>query len=84
MAFWCFDEDTIEQAVERAGTKSGNKGFDDAMTAIEIGSRSLKNYERGNEMPDEMPTLRLSAYSSLFILHSSRFYEPTPERGNMR
>ena len=30
--------DTIEQAVERAGTKAGNKGFDAAMTAIEMGS----------------------------------------------
>lgn len=28
--------DTIEQAIERAGTKSGNKGFDCAMTAIEM------------------------------------------------
>ncbi|MCX7739302.1 MAG: 6,7-dimethyl-8-ribityllumazine synthase [Hydrogenothermaceae bacterium] len=28
--------DTIEQAVERAGTKMGNKGFDAAMTAIEM------------------------------------------------
>lgn len=28
--------ETIEQAVERAGTKSGNKGFDAAMTAIEM------------------------------------------------
>lgn len=28
--------DTIEQAVERAGTKSGNKGFDAAMSAIEM------------------------------------------------
>lgn len=27
--------DSIEQAIERAGTKSGNKGFDAAMTAIE-------------------------------------------------
>lgn len=26
----------IEQAVERAGTKSGNKGFDAAMTALEM------------------------------------------------
>lgn len=30
--------DTIEQAVERAGTKSGNKGFDAALTAIEMAS----------------------------------------------
>jgi 6,7-dimethyl-8-ribityllumazine synthase len=28
--------DTLEQAVERAGTKSGNKGFTAAMTAIEM------------------------------------------------
>jgi len=28
--------DTLEQAIERAGTKSGNKGFDAAMTAIEM------------------------------------------------
>jgi 6,7-dimethyl-8-ribityllumazine synthase len=28
--------DTIEQAIERAGTKSGNKGFDAALAAIEM------------------------------------------------
>ena len=28
--------DSIDQAVERAGTKAGNKGFDAAMTAIEM------------------------------------------------
>jgi 6,7-dimethyl-8-ribityllumazine synthase len=28
--------DTMEQAVDRAGLKSGNKGFDAAMTAIEM------------------------------------------------
>jgi 6,7-dimethyl-8-ribityllumazine synthase len=28
--------DTVEQAVDRAGTKSGNKGFDAAMTALEM------------------------------------------------
>jgi 6,7-dimethyl-8-ribityllumazine synthase len=28
--------DTIEQAVERAGTKSGNKGWDAALSAIEM------------------------------------------------
>ena len=28
--------DNIEQAIERAGTKSGNKGFEAAMTAIEM------------------------------------------------
>lgn len=30
--------DTIEQAIERAGTKSGNKGFDAALAAIEMAS----------------------------------------------
>jgi 6,7-dimethyl-8-ribityllumazine synthase len=28
--------DTIEQAIERAGTKAGNKGYDAAMTAVEL------------------------------------------------
>ena len=28
--------DSIEQAIERAGTKAGNKGVDAAMTAIEM------------------------------------------------
>jgi 6,7-dimethyl-8-ribityllumazine synthase len=28
--------DNIEQAIERAGTKAGNKGFDAAVTAIEM------------------------------------------------
>ncbi len=28
--------DTLEQAIERAGTKAGNKGFDAAMGAIEM------------------------------------------------
>ncbi len=30
--------DNIEQAVERAGTKAGNKGFDAAMSAMEMAS----------------------------------------------
>jgi 6,7-dimethyl-8-ribityllumazine synthase len=28
--------DTLEQALNRAGAKSGNKGFDAALTAIEM------------------------------------------------
>jgi len=37
--------DTLEQAIDRAGAKSGNKGFDAAMTAIEMGNlmRQLKD-----------------------------------------
>ena len=36
--------DTIEQAIERAGTKSGNKGWEAAVTAIEMANllRELK------------------------------------------
>lgn len=36
VAFGVLTCDTIDQAIERAGTKSGNKGFDAAMTAIEM------------------------------------------------
>ncbi|MCE5312577.1 MAG: 6,7-dimethyl-8-ribityllumazine synthase [Nitrospiraceae bacterium] len=36
IAFGVITSDTIEQAVERAGTKSGNKGWDAAVTAIEM------------------------------------------------
>ncbi len=35
IAFGVLTTDSIEQAIERAGTKSGNKGFEAAMTAIE-------------------------------------------------
>ncbi len=34
--FGVITTDTLEQAIERAGTKSGNKGFDAAMSAIEM------------------------------------------------
>lgn len=36
VSFGVLTTDTIEQAVERAGTKAGNKGFDAAMAAIEM------------------------------------------------
>ena len=36
IAFGVITCETIEQAVERAGTKSGNKGWDAAITAIEM------------------------------------------------
>lgn len=36
VVFGVLTTDTIEQAIERAGTKAGNKGFDAAMTAIEL------------------------------------------------
>ncbi|HOP29347.1 MAG TPA: 6,7-dimethyl-8-ribityllumazine synthase [Spirochaetota bacterium] len=34
--FGVLTTDSIEQAIERAGTKSGNKGFDAAMSAVEM------------------------------------------------
>ena len=34
--FGVLTTDSIEQAIERAGTKAGNKGFDAAMSAIEM------------------------------------------------
>ncbi len=34
--FGILTTDTLEQAIERAGTKAGNKGFDAAVTAIEM------------------------------------------------
>ena len=36
IAFGLLTTDTIEQAVERSGTKAGNKGADAAMTALEM------------------------------------------------
>ncbi|HEY3739697.1 MAG TPA: 6,7-dimethyl-8-ribityllumazine synthase [Bryobacteraceae bacterium] len=36
IAFGVLTTNTVEQAVDRAGAKSGNKGFDAALTAIEM------------------------------------------------
>ena len=36
VSFGILTTDTIEQAIERAGTKAGNKGFDAAMSVIEM------------------------------------------------
>ncbi len=36
VAFGILTTDTIEQAIERAGTKAGNKGWDAAVTAVEM------------------------------------------------
>ena len=36
ISFGVLTTDNIEQAIERAGTKAGNKGFDSAMAAIEM------------------------------------------------
>ncbi len=36
ISFGVLTTDTLEQAIERAGTKAGNKGFDAAVSAIEM------------------------------------------------
>jgi 6,7-dimethyl-8-ribityllumazine synthase len=36
VSFGVLTVDTIEQAIERAGTKAGNKGMDAAMSAVEM------------------------------------------------
>jgi 6,7-dimethyl-8-ribityllumazine synthase len=36
VTFGVLTVDTIEQAIDRAGLKSGNKGYDAAMSAVEL------------------------------------------------
>ena len=43
VVFGVLTTDTLEQAIERAGTKGGNKGFDAAMSAIEM-ANLMKNF----------------------------------------
>jgi 6,7-dimethyl-8-ribityllumazine synthase len=45
IAFGLLTTSTVEQAIDRAGAKSGNKGFDAAMTAIEMANlmRTLRS-----------------------------------------
>jgi 6,7-dimethyl-8-ribityllumazine synthase len=47
VAFGVLTCNTLEQAIDRAGTKGGNKGFDAAMTAIEMANlmRRLRESE---------------------------------------
>ena len=42
VAFGVLTTNTLEQAIDRAGAKSGNKGFDAAMTAIEMANLMKK------------------------------------------
>ena len=45
VAFGVLTTNTLEQAIDRAGAKSGNKGFDAAMSAVEMANllRSLRS-----------------------------------------
>ena len=42
MAFCVLTCDTLEQAIDRAGLKSGNKGYDAGMGAVEMAQLSRK------------------------------------------
>jgi len=46
--FGVLTTDSIEQAIERAGTKAGNKGWEAAMSAIEMASL-LENFQTNNQ-----------------------------------
>jgi 6,7-dimethyl-8-ribityllumazine synthase len=46
VAFGILTTNTLEQAIDRAGAKSGNKGFESAMSAIE--TANLMRQLRGN------------------------------------
>ncbi len=42
VVFGVLTTDTLEQAIERSGSKAGNKGFDAALSAIELANLSKK------------------------------------------
>jgi 6,7-dimethyl-8-ribityllumazine synthase len=48
--FGVLTTDTVEQAIERAGTKAGNKGFDSALAAIEMADL-LRQLPKGEGAP---------------------------------
>ena len=51
VAFGVLTTDTIEQAIERAGTNAGNKGWDAATTAIEMVSLARAIDQSGSSSP---------------------------------
>jgi transcription antitermination factor NusB len=65
VAFGVLTTNTLEQAIDRAGAKSGNKGFDAAATVIEMAS-VLKQI-RGNW--DPCPPVMLSRRRALQLLY---------------
>jgi len=54
MAFCVLTCDTLEQAIDRAGLKGGNKGFEAGMTALEM-ANLMRKLARGK---DSVPTRR--------------------------
>jgi 6,7-dimethyl-8-ribityllumazine synthase len=56
--FGVITTETIEQAIERAGTKMGNKGFEAAVSAIEMADLMPKIREGAPESGDARASLR--------------------------
>jgi 6,7-dimethyl-8-ribityllumazine synthase len=52
VTFGVLTTDTVEQAIERAGTGEGNKGYDVAMTAIEM-AETMRVVENHLQHPRE-------------------------------
>ncbi len=65
VGFGVLTTNTVEQAVDRAGAKSGNKGFDAAMTAIEMANLM----RRLRQPPRSMSSRRRSREHALQILY---------------
>jgi 6,7-dimethyl-8-ribityllumazine synthase len=59
VSFGVLTTDTIEQALERAGTKSGNKGFDAALAAIELATL-FRALARATEVAPSPPIMSLT------------------------
>lgn len=59
MPFCVLTCDTLEQAIDRAGLKSGNKGFDAGLTAVEMAQLSRK-LSRANKIAVSKKFLRSS------------------------
>lgn len=55
MAFCVLTCDTLEQAIDRAGLKSGNKGFEAGLTALEMANLARK---LSPKVPSAKPALR--------------------------
>jgi 6,7-dimethyl-8-ribityllumazine synthase len=70
VSFGVLTTDTIEQALERAGTKAGNKGFDAALAAIELATlfRALGEGEGGTDDAVEAPVT--AAPPPLAMIHA--------------
>jgi 6,7-dimethyl-8-ribityllumazine synthase len=50
VAFGVLTTNNVEQAIDRAGAKSGNKGFDAAMTAIEMANLMVEIAKRREDV----------------------------------